>query len=73
MVYFLAIMGIQAIFLIIICIACSIHAKKKAAADLKALNKPVAKKKKEQTEDDKELEKVRKAIEKQKTMQQNLD
>ena len=28
--YFLAIMGIQAILLIIICIGCSIHAKKKA-------------------------------------------
>ena len=68
LLYFLAIMGIQAFFLIIICICCSVHAKKKAAAELKAANKPVAKKKKEQTEDDKELEKVRKAIEREKTM-----
>ena len=69
-------MGVQTVFLILICICCSINAKKKAAEELRLANskdKVVPKKRKELSEEDREIEKVRKAIDKEKKLQEELD
>ena len=69
-------MGVQTVFLILICICCSISAKKKAAEELRQANnkdKAAPKKSKVLTEEEREIEKVRKAIEKEKKLQEDLD